>query len=118
MKLSLLLQFIDIEQKKNFTEALVFYAIYLLISFFLMGLLILFGIILGNLTYNEAFEFMYFISRIVSPMGMVLISTYICYKKNILDRISVILLILLSAFASLYLVTIFGLLIPAYLTTK
>ena len=118
MKRSLLLELIDVKQKKNLSDAVIFYVFYLLISFVLMGFLSLFGIISGNVATRDAFEMVYSITRIISPIMIILISFYICYKKNSLDQISVILLILLSAFSSLFFLTITGLIVPAYLTTK
>jgi hypothetical protein len=118
MKHTLLSQILGLEQKKNCTQAFVFYLIYLSVSFILMILLFMSEIIIANIRYGEAFELTYSITRIATPIIIILISTYICYKKNILDRITLILLILLSAFSSLFFLTISGLLIPAYLTCK
>ena len=118
MKHTLLAQILGLGQKKTFEQALIFYLIYLSVSFILMLLLFMSEIIIANIPYCEAFELTYSITRIATPIIIILISTYICYKKNILDRITLILLILLSAFSSLFFLTISGLLIPAYLTCK
>ena len=114
----MLLRFPDFEQKSNFAKALVFYSICLLINFILMGFIFLFGILTGLYVETGAYEFTYNVSRIITPILMILISSYICYKKNILSQMNVILLILLSAFISIFLLATPGLLIPAYFTTK
>lgn len=108
----------DLEQRKDFIEALVFYSVYLLISFLLMGFALLFGSIANLFVQGEALEFTYNVSRIIAPIFIILISSYICYKKDILSQKYVILLILLSAFSSIFLLTISGLLSAAYFTTK
>ena len=108
----------DLEQRKDFIEALVFYSVYLLISFLLIGFALLFGIIANLFVQGEALEFTYNVSRIIAPIFIILISSYICYKKDILSQKYVILLILLSAFSSIFLLTISGLLSAAYFTTK
>lgn len=108
----------DLEQRKDFIEVLVFYSVYLLISFLLMGFVLLFGSITDLLVQGEALEFTYNISRIIAPVFIILISSYICFKKDILSQKYVILLILLSAFSSIFLLTFSGLLFAAYFTTK
>ena len=117
MNQTLLIRILGFEQKKNFEQALIFYLFYLLVSLILMLLLFIFSIIAKS-AFGEACELTYSITRIAIPIIMILISSYICYKRNILDRISFILLILLSAFSSLFFLTLSGLFVPAYLTTK
>lgn len=109
---------VEFKRKNNFGEAFIFYVSYLFLSFILMGLLVLFGIITDAISQGEIYKFVYNISRITTPVIIILISSYICYKKNILDRMNFILLILLSALSSLFFITITGLIVPAYLTTK
>jgi hypothetical protein len=98
----MLLRLQDLEQKLDFAEALIFYSVYLLISLLLMGFVLLFGSIADLLVQGEALEFTYNISRIIAPVFTILISCYICYKKDILSHKYVILLILLSAFSSIF----------------
>ena len=108
----------DLEQRKDFIEALVFYSVYLLISFLLIGFALLFGIIANLFVQGEALEFTYNVSRIIAPIFIILISSYICYKKDILSQKYVILLILLSAFSSIFLLTILALFIQNALAQR
>jgi hypothetical protein len=55
MKHTLLSQILGLEQKKNCTQAFIFYLIYLSASFILMLLLFMSEIIIANIPYGEAF---------------------------------------------------------------
>ena len=77
MKHTLLAQILGLEQKKTFEQALIFYLIYLSVSFILMLLLFMSEMIIANIPYGEAYELTYSITRIVSPIIIILISTYI-----------------------------------------
>ena len=78
----MLLRFPDFEQKSNFDKALVFYSICLLINFILMGFIFLFGILTGLYVETGAYEFTYNVSRIITPILMILILPIYAIKRT------------------------------------